>query len=160
MSDPCAKADQIEEQGKMLVEQGVVLHQQGAKLDQMLHNQEVLATDLKQALDRLTSIIEEDIGTRKDVEQLKKDREILFVSHRKDADRIEAIEIRNAKCDGLGVFEKFPKLWDFFQVHARSEKDFNKVWEWYIMEQGIRRFLPAVGTVVCTAAVIYTTWVQ
>lgn len=93
-----------------------------AKVDLILENQKVLATDLKQTLDRLTSIIEEDIGTRKDVEQGKKERELLFVMSRKNGEDIAEIKVRNAKCDGAGIFDNFPKMWDWFQQHETATK--------------------------------------
>ena len=141
MTEPCDKGPDIEQ---LKVDQAEIKTEQvsqGIKLDQVLDNQQQLGTDFKDALSRLTSIIEEEIGTRKDVEQLKKDREILYEKRGVDAARIAAIEVRNAKCDGLGVFEKFPMVWDFMQ-----------------QEKGWRRFVPGVGAAVCTVSVVYTTW--
>jgi len=151
MSDPCGQEPVIKE----LQSNQVKLD---AKVDQVLDNQKQLGSDLKDMIGRLTAIIEADIGTRMEVEQGKKEREILFASHRKDAARIEAIEIRNAKCDGLGVFDKFPKVWDFYKLHAGKEGQFDKVWNRYQQDTGIRRFVPAGSAFICTAAVIYTTW--
>ena len=111
---------------------------QGHKLDQVLDSQRVLGETMTSALNRLTDMIEVDIGTRKDVEQLKKDRDTLFSLRRTDEHRIEAIELRDAKFDGAGIFKRFPKVWD-----------------WYQQELGIRRFVPAVSALVSLAVLIY-----
>lgn len=123
----CSKGPDIEKVKKIQAEQGVTLAQQSVKLDRLLDSHDALSVDLKAAIDRLTAIIEADIGTRKDVEQLKKDREVLYQKTHKVEGRVSSIEVRNAKCDGAGIFEKFPKVWDWFQA-----------------ELGWRRFLPSV----------------
>jgi len=132
MTEPCNKGPDID---KLKVEQ----IRQGEKLDRVLINQETQAKDLKQAIDRLASIIEADISTRKDVEQLKKDRETLFSKVHLTDGRVSAIEVRNAKCDGAGIFEKFPRVWD-----------------WYQGELGWRRFIPATMAVLSFLFAMFT----
>ena len=157
--DHCDKGAEIES-----LQKGQVT--QEAKMDLILHNQQELSTDLRGALDRLTSIIEEDIGTRKDVEQLKKDREILFDMQRADVVRIDAIEIRNARCDGAGIFENFPTMWNWYQQHKTAaesvdaiicamKKKVDKVHAWYLGEMGWRRFIPAALTIISALLAIY-----
>jgi hypothetical protein len=128
-----------------------------AKVDLILENQKVLATDLKQTLDRLTSIIEEDIGTRKDVEQGKKERELLFVMSRRNAEDIAEIKVRNARCDGAGIFDNFPKMWNWFQQHETATKGkdaqlvsmkrkVDRLNNLSIAEQSIKKFVPLAIT--------------
>lgn len=154
MTDPCGKGPDIDrlqvEQGK----QGRKIDEQGVKIDQVLANQANTTRELKEAIDRLTRIIESDIETRKDVEQLKKDREILYEKSRKDGDRIEAIEMRNARCDGAGIFERWPILWDFYQTQHGKANQFNQVYNWYLGERGVRRFIPAAMAFICAVVAI------
>lgn len=110
-----------------------------SKLDLVIENQKILASDLKQTLDRLTKIIEEDIGTRKDVEQGKKERAILFDKVRSVEQSVVAIGIRNARCDGAGIFENFPVVWAFVQ-----------------QEKGVRRFIPYALTVLMGLMTLYS----
>ena len=119
MTEPCDKGPAIAELQKSSIEHGL-------KVDQVLENQKSLGDTMTAALNRLTSMIEADIGTRKDVEQGKKDIERLYLKGRRTEERVESIEIRNAKCDGLGVFKKWDTVWNFIQ-----------------QEKGWRRFLPA-----------------
>ena len=133
MTDPCEKGPVIEVLQKTQIEQG-------AKLDQVLENQVLQNKTMTDALNRLTSMIEADIGTRYEVEQGKKERELLFDFRRNDVARIEAIEIRNAKCDGLGVFKKWNTVWDFIQ-----------------QEKGWRRFVPAAMTGISFLIVLWAT---
>ena len=134
MTEPCAQEKVIKALEKGQVEQGL-------KLDAVLESQHELGNTIKEALHRLTAIIEADIGTRKDVEQGKKEREILFCSRRKDEQRIDAIEIRNAKCDGAGIFQNFPTMWN-----------------WYQGELGWRRFIPAIMTGLSFLILLYVTF--
>lgn len=115
MTDPCNKGPDID--------------RLNTKVDSLIAAQQATSTDLKQAIDKLTSVIMTDIETRAEVEQLKKDREITYRLVHSIVARLDAIEIRNAKCDGAGIFENFPKVWDYIQ-----------------QEKGWRRFLPALLT--------------
>ena len=170
MSIPCDKGTVIDavskEQHQIRNEQ----HTQNIKLDQVLHNQHQLGIDIKQAIDGLTKIIMADIETRKDVEQLKKDREILFDLVRADALQIARINERNAKCDGAGIFENFPKMWDWYKQHdsayislvdqVETESGrLDKVYDWYMNEMGWRRFIPSTLTIISGILVIYVTLV-
>ena len=139
---------------------------QKEKIDQILINQEQLGTDIKQAIEGLTKIIMADIEIRKDVEQLKKDREILFSMQRVDVARIEIIEKRNAKCDGAGIFENFPTMWNWYQQHKAKTESYeaivkavkakvDKMHIWYLGEMGWRRFFPAAAAFVAACAAIF-----
>ena len=131
MTDECTRGPEFEQIRQQQ-------SNQDHKLDQVLENQRVLGENMTSALNRLTDMIEVSIGTRKDVEQLKKDRDTLFSLRRTDEHRIEAIELRDAKFDGAGIFKRFPKVWD-----------------WYQQELGIRRFIPAASALVSLAVLIY-----
>lgn len=139
---------------------------QNVKLDQVLDNQKQFSIDIKQAIDGLTKIIMADIETRKDVEQLKKDREILFTMTRTESIRLDAIELRNARCDGAGIFENFPKMWNWYQQHESAATNFHEVvvgirnkvdtvYNWYLGEMGWRRFIPAAIAIVSALLAIY-----
>lgn len=136
MSDPCDKGPAIE---ALKTEQSA----QGVKLDQLLTNQADQGNDMKAAIARLTEIIELDIGTRKDVEQGKKELALLFDFHRKGVARIDAIEIRNAQFDGKGIYKKWDQVWNFVQS-----------------ELGWRRFLPAAMTSLSFLVLIYVTFLK
>ena len=125
------------------------------KIDQILHNQEQSARDMKDAIDKLTAIIMADVERRVAVDQLKKETGLLFEKARRTEDRVEDIERRNARCDGAGIFENFPKMWEWYQSVKQPSIDFQKVWRWYLGELGWRRFIPAVLTVLCAIIVIW-----
>jgi hypothetical protein len=151
MGEPCDKGPEINQLQKQTDDQG-------RKLDRVLDNQVSMATDMKAAIDRLSSIIEADIGTRKDVEQLKKDREILYDQSREDVARIDAIMIRNAMCDGAGIFEKFPEMFNWYQANRVKSEQFVKVYAWYNQELGWRRFIPTLMTVLTALLALYVTF--
>lgn len=145
--------------------------QQGLKIDQILESQRTTAAELKQAIDGLTAIIKSDIETRKDVEQLKKDREDLFALIRTGEQRLGKIEHRNAICDGAGVLERFPKVWDWYMKHDTAsqnidnlicsiKKKVDKVYNWHLGELGWRRFIPAMMTFLCAAIVVYEKFIK
>jgi hypothetical protein len=127
----------------------------GLKIDLILQNQERTSSELRDALNRLTSIIETDIGTRLEVEQGKKERELLFQAVRRSAEDINVIKERNAKCDGAGIFENFPKMYDWYQANIAKSDQFVKVYAWYLGELGWRRFVPAVMTVMTGMMALY-----
>ena len=166
MTTPCEKGANInavrQAQQRLTMEQV----SQGTKIDRVLESQVQLGTDLKQAIDGLTRIIMADIETRKDVEQLKKDREILFAMTRTESIRLDAIELRNARCDGAGIFENFPKMWNWYQQHESAATNFHEVvvgikskvdtvYNWYLGEMGWRRFIPAAIAIVSALLAIY-----
>jgi hypothetical protein len=139
---------------------------QKEKIDQILINQTELGIDIKQAIEGLTKIIMADIEIRKDVEQLKKDREITFATQRAVVNRIDAIDLRNARCDGAGIFENFPRMWDWYQKHEQKTKNcdakievirkkVDKVYTWQLGEMGWRRFLPAAAAFIAAVAAVY-----
>lgn len=136
MKDDCTRGPELELLKK---EQS----NQGHKLDQVLENQRALGETLTAALNRLTDMIEADIGTRKDVEQLKKDRDTLYSLRRTDDGRIEELELRDAKFDGAGIFKRFPKVWD-----------------WYQQQLGVRRFVPAASALTSVAVLLYMTFID
>lgn len=133
MTEPCG-------QGPQIVELQKTQAAQNNKLDRLHENQTEATRDLKTAISELTKIVRADIQTRAEVEQLKKDREILFSMASSAAGRLEEIELRNAKCDGAGIFENFPK-----------------VWNWYQQELGWRRFAPAAMTIITGMLALYVT---
>lgn len=111
------------------------------KVDVLIDAQQATSSKLEKAINRLTSVIETDIETRAAVEQLKKDREMLFARYHGIDARVDAIEIRNAKCDGLGVFNKWDTVWNFIQ-----------------QEKGWRRFIPALLTAASFLILLWTTF--
>ena len=131
MTTPCDKGPEI-----AAVQQAT--YKQGLKISQMLDNQQTLSSTMTAALDRLTATIEADIGTRKDVEQGKKDIKRLYTKSREIAVEIRAINERNTLYDGKGVFDKFDTVWNFIQ-----------------QEKGWRRFIPATMTFICAALVFW-----
>ena len=136
-------------------EQEPVIREQGKKIDQILHNQEQSARDMKSAIDKLTTIIMTDIERRMEVDQLKKESELHFEKNRSLSQRVEGIEVRNAKCDGAGIFENFPHIWNWYNKHKESDVDFKKMWTWYQQEQGWRRFVPAAMTILTGILALY-----
>jgi hypothetical protein len=133
---------------------------QKEKIDQILINQTELGIDIKQAIEGLTKIIMADIEIRKDVEQLKKDREITFATQRAVANRIDAIEIRNAKCDGAGIFENFPKMYEWYISNIEKSKQFSVLWRWYLGELGWRRFIPIILSFITCLLALYVTFAE
>lgn len=126
MTDPCNKGPDIDKLNH--------------KVDNLIEAQRATSADLKEAINRLASIVEADIETRAAVEQLKKDREILYAKYHGIDARTDAIEIRNARCDGAGIFENFPTVWNYIQ-----------------QEKGWRRFLPGVMTFLSFLLLLFST---
>lgn len=166
MGEHCDKGPAIEAmktgQQNLMLEQ----HDQNSKLDRVLSNQNQLSTDMKQAIESLTRIVMTDIDTRKDVEQLKKDREILFEMHRLHNLQIININERNAKMDGVGVVDNFPRLWNWYQQHEAADlaeditlmtlkTKVDAVHNWYLGELGWRRFIPVTLAAISTCLAIY-----
>ena len=141
-------------------EQEPVIKEQGKKIDLILRNQEQSARDMKMAIDKLTTIIMTDIERRMEVDQLKKDREITYDHLRDLTHQVEIINVRNAKCDGAGIFENFPIMWQWYQSVKQPAIDFQKVWRWYLGELGWRRFIPALMTVLSFAILLYVTFAE
>lgn len=123
--EPCDKGPEISKLQEIQREQDKKLDRHDYKLDQVLQNQIALGEDIKQAINGLTEIIKADVETRAAVEQGKKERVILFEKARTVERRVDAIDIRNARCDGAGIFDEWPKIREFVQ-----------------QEKGIRRFIP------------------
>jgi len=166
MGEPCDKGPAIEavklEQHKLLIAQA----SQNSKIDHILENQLQLGSDIRQAIDGLTRIIIADIETRKDVEQLKKDREILFDMQRADALQIIRINERTARFDGAGIFENFPRMWNWYQQHEAADvaddmtikilnNKVDTLHNWYLGELGWRRFIPVTLAAISTCLAIY-----
>ncbi len=151
MTDPCEKGPQIDVLQKTQIEQG-------AKLDQVLKNQQDLGETMTTALNKLTAMMEKDIGTRMEVEQLKKDRDRLYEKSRENAVEIRGINERNARCDGAGIFENFPKMYDWYQANIAKSEQFVKVYAWYLGELGWRRFMPGSMAFFSFAILIYVTF--
>lgn len=167
MENPCDKGPAIDAvrqaQQKLTFEQTA----QSMKIDQVLENQKQLGTDIKQAIDGLTKIIMADIETRKDVEQLKKDREILFDLQRVDAAAIVSLQRLADQYKGAGIFDHFPILWNWYQQHEAAEEvedeqiaamqtRTNTVYTWYLGELGWRRFIPTAIAIIAGLLAIYS----
>lgn len=99
-----------------------------------------LSVALKDSMTQLREILLSEVANKKDIDQLKKENDLLFEKIRKVEMRTDLIEVRNAKCDGAGIFDNFPKIWN-----------------WYMQEQGWRRFVPAALTVVSALLALYMT---
>ena len=153
MTIPC-------EQAEVILKLETSQHKQGAKIDLILSNQEQSARDMKAAIDKLTTIIMTDIERRMEVDQLKKDREIIYDSLRDMTHQVEVINVRNAKCDGAGIFENFPIIWEWYQTVKQPAVDFQRVWKWYLGELGWRRFIPALMTVLSFVILLYVTFAE
>jgi len=125
MPQPCEQAEVIKAQGLMLAEQGTVLNEirQAQKRQEKIHSDH--ASELKESITKMTDILIESTKHSADIAQLKRETNLLFEQDRVVTGRVELIEQRNAKCDGAGIFERFPEVWDWFQ-----------------QERGWRRFLP------------------
>lgn len=104
-------------------------------------NQDNLSDSLKRSLDRLEQILLAEVENKKDIIQLRKESDLLFTKGREIDCRLDLIDVRNAKCDGSGIF-----------------KDFPKVWNWYQQEVGWRRFIPAAMTIITTLLAAYVTF--
>lgn len=118
---------------------------QDTNIRAILMNQETLqkshaelASTLKESMNQLKEILLAEVANKKDIDQLKKEHDLLFPTIRKLAERVDEIEIRNAKCDGAGIFQNFPKVWNFYQ-----------------QEQGWRRFIPAICAILASVCAIY-----
>lgn len=166
MGDPCDKGPIIDEVKRS--QQLIAFEQnaQNTKMDQILANQLQLGTDIKQAIDGLTKILLADIETRKDVEQLKKDREILFELRREDGAQIARIIQLADRFSGARVLENTQEMWNWYQQHRTAESAFRMdldntktklgtVHDWYLGEMGWRRFIPATAAVISVLLTIY-----
>lgn len=97
-----------------------------------------LSSTLKESMSQLREILLSEVANKKDIEQLKKENDLLFSRIKLVDQRVGRIEVRNAVCDGAQILARFPKVWDFYQ-----------------QEQGWRRFLPAAMTFISLLLAIY-----
>ncbi len=153
MTEPCEQEDKIKDIQNTNIS--------------ILKNQELLSSqhlDLVQKLDgffsRLEVILLADVERRKDIDQLIKDTDHLHKHVRDNSEEIKHINERNARCDGAGIFENFPKMWNWYQGHKDSAIDFKKMWLWYLGELGWRRFVPAAMTMVTALLALYVTFAE
>lgn len=133
----------------------------------ILKSQEMLASqhlDLVQKLDgffsRLEVILLADVERRKDIDQLIKDTNHLHEHARLNTEKIAAIEQRNAMCDGAGIFDNFPKMWNWFQGNKKMLDKFESLYQWYLGELGWRRFIPVAMTVITGLLALYMAFAQ
>lgn len=131
MSIPCEQKTNI----SRIQEEQALIRSENKKI---LENQSALVTELKDQFGQLKAILMTDVEHKKDIEQLKKESDILFNSIREHNGRLDKIEVRNARCDGAGI-----------------EKNFPKIWNWYQQEQGWRRFIPAAMAVLAWIATMF-----
>lgn len=122
---------------------------------EIIHNQKILVNELKESFLRLEKILLADVEHKKDIQQLKKESDLLFEKTRLIEQKVDAIEVRNARCDGAGIFENFPRMFGWYQQQKALPDKFDKVWNWYQQEQGWRRFIPAVMAMLAWLATMY-----
>jgi hypothetical protein len=156
--DPCDKGPEIKKLQENQNKQDKKLDRHDIKLDQVLESQVALSTDIKDAINGLTKIIMADVETRAAVEQGKKERELLFNKVRDVEEAVVEIKERNAKCDGAGIFENFPKMYDWYTANIAKSNQFVKVYDWYLGELGWRRFFPTILTIVSFIILLYVTF--
>jgi hypothetical protein len=135
--EPCDKGPEISKLQQIQREQDKKLDRHDYKLDQVLQNQIALGEDIKQAINGLTEIIKADVETRAAVEQGKKERAVLFEKVRSVEKSVGAINIRNAKCDGAGIFDEWPSIRKFVN-----------------QQKGLHRFIPTAAALVSTIIAI------
>ena len=112
-----------------------------SKVDHLADLHKANSSDLKQAINRLTAIIEADIETRAAVEQLKKDREVLYAKYHGIDARVDGIETLAHQYKGAKIYDRVPVLWD-----------------WRQQEMGWRRFLPAMLAGLSFLILLYNTF--
>jgi hypothetical protein len=137
MTQPCEQEDSIatilKEQTDSKITTSSILENQHHLADQHL----VLVQKLDKFFDRLETILMADVERRAHVEQLIKDTDELAKIQRKMNEEIDVIQQRNAKCDGAGIFENFPLLWNHYQ-----------------QEKGWRRMVPIACAVTAAIAAL------
>jgi len=148
MSQPC-------EQAEIIVALEKSQHEQSKKIDAILETLRTQTETFNSSIKELTQVLLQNARHGEVLLQLKKENDLIFNSLRDVKTDVQAIKERNAKCDGAGIFENFPKIWDWYTAHRKSDVDIDKMWKWYLGELGWRRFLPAVLAVISTVMAIY-----
>jgi hypothetical protein len=136
MSDPCDKGPEIQLLREAQTEQG--LH-----IKQILEHQVQASLDMKESLDKMTKLIMEGNTTRLEVEQGKKERALLFTMVRNAEEHLATIDVRNARCDGAGIFDQWPSVLRFVN-----------------QQKGIQRFIPYVLTIMTGLMTLFNVMVK
>lgn len=89
-------------------------------------------------LDKLEAVLLEDRDMKKDIEQAQKDIDAVGDKIRQIKSDVDSCKETRAKMQGMGVMERFPKVWD-----------------WYQQEQGWRRFIPTAMAGLAWLATMY-----
>lgn len=134
MSDPCDKGPEIQALRKEQTEQGIYIKA-------ILENQVQASADMKESIDKMTKLIIEGNSTRQEVEQGKKERAVLFTMARHAEEHLSAIDVRNARCDGAGIFEQWPAVKTYID-----------------QDKGFRRFIPAMTGFLSFLILLYVTF--
>lgn len=117
---------------------------------QILQNQQTLVSELKESFGRLEKILLSEVEQRKDIDQLKKEADLLFQKQRNAEERVmkdvlalsarmAKMELTKAEYDGARIYERVPVIWEYVQ-----------------QEKGWRRFLPGVLSAIATICTIAT----
>lgn len=130
MPQPCEQADKIAAQGEILQE--IRREQKEQRTEQKEHRRE-----LQSSIEKLTEILITSTRQAEEISRNSSDINRLYAKERELEDRVGDIEDRNARCDGAGIFERFPQVWDWFQ-----------------QEKGWRRFIPTMMAVLAALAAI------
>jgi len=148
MAEECDKGEIIEALKKGQAEQG-------QKIDAILETLQTQTKTFNDSIKELTQVLLQNARHGEVLLQLKKENDLIFTSLRETKTDIQKIKERNAKCDGAGIFENFPKLWTWNKKHKESDVNFDTLWKWYLIEKGWRRFVPGVLTIVTSLLAIY-----
>jgi len=131
---PCEQADKIEKQGKLL--------------EDIARAQKDHRTEFQQSIQKLTDILIENTKHDAALSQARKELDLLFDKTRTNEHRIEAIEMRNARCDGAGIFESWPKIRDFYLSFVPLKEKTEKLWNKYQQDEGVKKWIPLAISVI------------
>jgi len=139
---PCEQADKIEKQGMLL--------------EDIAKTQKEHRTEFQESIKRLTDILIENTKHDAALTQARKELDLLFEKTRYNEHRIEAIEVRNARCDGAGIFENWPKVRDFYLSYIPLKEKTEKLWNKYQQDEGVRKWIPLTISVIAIIITILT----
>jgi hypothetical protein len=160
MTEPCEQAEVIKAQGAVMSELKSGQTAQGDKIDMILETLHSQTTTFNDSIKELTQVLLQNARHGEVMLQLKKENDLLFVSQRDLKKEISLIKQRNARCDGAGIFENFPKMYSWYQANIEKSKQFAIVWTWYNQELGWRRFVPTAMALITGLLALYVTFTE
>jgi hypothetical protein len=155
MHEECDQAVVIKAQGKTMSELKTGQRSQGNKIDMILETLHTQTATFNDSIKELTQVLLQNARHGEVMLQLKKENDLLFISQRDLKKEVGLIKQRNAKCDGAGIFENFPKMHDWYIANKEKMVYITTVWTWYQRELGWRRFIPAAMTILTGLMAIY-----